>query len=151
MSELIKARAFVNAQRGFTLVELVVTTLVIAVLAAIALPSYQEHAAKARRGEAAAALMTGAQALERYYSANGTYLGADGKLAAVFPKQVPENGTAYYTLSAPEENRNSFTLRATRVGSGVMAKDACGDLELTQSGARQLNDNTKLVDECWRR
>lgn len=135
-------------QEGFTLIELMIVIAIIAILSAVALPSYREQVAKGRRGEAMSSLMEGAQALERYYSANGSYLNG-ANLATVFPTQVPATGTAYYTIAAQVEAANTFTLRATR--AGVMSTDGCGNFEITHSGARQLDSNTKTVEECWRR
>lgn len=137
--------------KGFTLIELMITVAIIAVLAGIAYPSYQEQVAKAKRADAASALLTGAQALERYYTANGRYLTAANTIAAVFPTQVPENGTAYYNITATVATANSFTLRATR--AGAMTGDPCGNLELTSTGSRSLhsNDASRNVADCWRR
>jgi type IV pilus assembly protein PilE len=139
---------------GFTLIEVMVVVAIIAIVATIALPSYQEYVAKTRRAEAAGLLLEGAQALERYYSANGSYLSPDDTLAAVFPTQVPINGAAYYTIAATgTPTRSTFTLRATRVAGGVMDGDACGDFQVDQAGQRTLNANDagKGVAECWRR
>lgn len=141
-----------NNAKGFTLVELMVVVAVIAILFGIAVPAYQEQIAKAKRADAAAALATGAQALERYYTSNGTYLNAGGSLAAVFPTQVPDNGDAHYTIAATgTPTANSFILRATRTGS--MTGDRCGNLELSSTGARSLdsNDADSTVADCWRR
>lgn len=135
---------------GFTLIELMITVAIVAILAAVAVPSYLQQVAKGRRGEAMSSLMEGAQALERYYSANGSYLNG-ANLATVFPTNVPANGAAYYTIAADVKTANTFTLRATR--TGVMAGDECGDFTITQSGMRELaaGTNTKSVAECWRR
>src|SRR5690606_17384080 len=105
------------------------------------------HMAKGRRGEAMVALLEGAQALERYYSTNGSYLNG-ANLAAVFPTQVPASGAAYYNIAAQAAAANAFTLRATR--AGAMANDECGNFEITHAGARQLDSNTKAVEQCWR-
>jgi type IV pilus assembly protein PilE len=138
---------------GFTLIEVMITVAILAIIVAIAFPSYQEHVAKTRRGEAMAALLAGAQALERYYSANGRYVVADGStLPTVYQAQVPATGTPYYNIAAVPgtPTNNTFTLRATR--AGVMAGDDCGNFELNQAGVRTLHDKAsgKPADQCWR-
>src|SRR5438128_2606320 len=58
---------------GFTLIELMVTVAIVAILAAIAYPSYLEHLRAAGRAEGKSGLLRTAQLLERYYTANGGY------------------------------------------------------------------------------
>ncbi len=138
--------------KGFTLIELMIAVVVVAILTSIAYPSYQEQVAKAKRADAASALATGAQALERYYTSNGTYLDADGNLAAVYPTKAPESGSTHYTIAATgTPTANSFTLRATR--TGTMTDDRCGNLEISSTGASTLNGNASstTVADCWRR
>ncbi|MFT5032647.1 MAG: type IV pilus assembly protein PilE [Bacteroidia bacterium] len=137
--------------KGFTLIELMITVAIVALLAGIAYPSYVAQVAKAKRADAASTLMTGAQALERYYSSNGRYLDAADTLAAVFPSQVPENGTAYYTIAASASSANAFTLRATR--AGAMVGDPCGNLQINSAGVLSLDSNNASHDvaACWRR
>ena len=61
---------------GFSLIELMIAVAVIAILAAIAMPMYQQHVVKTRRGAAAACLMEMAQFMERYHTSEMTYAGA---------------------------------------------------------------------------
>ncbi len=137
-------------QGGFSLIELIIAIAIVGILVGVALPAYNESVNKGRRGEAMTALLEGAQALERYYSANGRYTTQAGTLPAVFPTQVPEGGAAYYTIApVGAVGTNNFTLRATR--AGVMAGDGCGNFELTHTGRRQLNGATMTVEQCWRR
>ena len=138
--------------KGFTLIELLIALAIVGILAAVAYPSYQNAVAKARRAEATGALLEAAQALERYYSVNGRYVDGGGNLPAVFPTQVPANGTACYTLAASgTPTAGSFTLRATR--SGVMSGDPCGEFEINHTGTLALNSNASgySVADCWRR
>lgn len=138
----------ISQQKGFTLIEVMIVVVVVGILAAIAYPSYREHVRKTHRSEAKAALLEGAQALERYYSINGRYLAASSTLATVFPAVAPSSGAARYNIAAQgTPTNNTYTLRATRTGS--MAGDPCGDFEITHTGARAVQNATKTAAECW--
>jgi type IV pilus assembly protein PilE len=140
-----------QTHRGFTLIELMVVFLIIAVLAAIAYPQYQEYVRQGRRAEAAAALMDGAQKLERYYSAHGKYKDDDGNLAAVFTTQIPASSEAndvYYAIAGVPSD-TGYTLTAT--AKGLMAGDKCGDFSINQAGKQDNTNNSATVAECWRR
>lgn len=52
-------------QKGFTLIELMITVVVIAILAAIAIPSYREQVRKTNEAQLRETLMRAAEALER--------------------------------------------------------------------------------------
>lgn len=137
-----------KSSKAFTLIELMIVLVVIGILAAIAYPSYTEHVRRGKRAEAKAALMEGAQALERYYSTHGSYLDANGNFAAVFAGQAPASGAANYTLAAQgAPTATTFQLRATRTGS--MAGDPCGDFQISHTGARTLANATRTVAQCW--
>jgi len=62
------------AKRGFTLTELLITLVILAVLAAIALPNFQKTADKVRLKEAVAALHSIRAGEKMYFSRNGTYV-----------------------------------------------------------------------------
>lgn len=59
--------------RGFTLIELMIVVAIVAILAAVAYPSYRDSISKSRRAEARAQLMDAVQYMQRFYSQNDRY------------------------------------------------------------------------------
>ena len=88
--------------RGFTLIEVMITVSIIALLAMIAYPSYKESVARSRRVDAAAVLLENAQWIERHYTVSSAYnKKADGTtLSAVQITESPRDGSnKYYDIS----------------------------------------------------
>ena len=61
-----------SAQQGFTLIELMIVIAIIGILAAIALPAYQDYTVRAKMSEPIAALSEAKTTYTEYYSANGS-------------------------------------------------------------------------------
>ena len=93
-----------NKTRGFTLIELMVAVAIVAILAGIAYPSYQEHIRNTRVGQAKEGAMQVATQLERKAASDsaGTYLSKtdfDGASSGI-NKPYTDIFTYTYTRSA---------------------------------------------------
>jgi type IV pilus assembly protein PilE len=134
--------------KGFSLIELLIVLFIVGVLAALALPAYDEHIRRAHRAEARTGLLHAAHRLEREATAAGVYpSGALPESLAVLP-----SGRYRIERSTPTDAIDAatrFRLRATP--QGAQAQDKCGSLTLTHTGERGLANNTASVADCWNR
>ena len=136
-----------RVRRGFTLIELMIVVAVIAILAAVALPTYQESVRKARRTEAKASLSVAAQMMERYLTEKGSYAGATLGSGGVYADQSENK---HYALSLAGLGASTFTLSATPQGG--QAVDLCGQFTLTQTGVRGVVvplGSSLTAANCW--
>jgi type IV pilus assembly protein PilE len=133
-----------------TLIELMIVIVIIALLASIAYPSYSNHIRNARRADCAGSLMGLANAMERYFTENNTYVGATLAGAnAIYPNSCPtDGGTATYNLAITNLTATTYTVTATPVAGGPQASDGCGTLSVTQAGLKAASGGT--VAKCWK-
>lgn len=128
---------------GFTLIELMVVLAIVAILATIAYPSYEEQMIKTRRAEGRAAMLEVATRLERCYTRFNAY---DNAVCAGLASQLSEN--RYYQVSATAITATSFSLQAQPQLAQV--KDTkCGTLTLTSVGVRGQSGTPPAGYRCW--
>ena len=133
--------------RGFTLMELMVVVAIVGILVGIAVPPYQDSVRKSRRGQAKADLTELAQAMERYYTNNNSYLNADLNILWGPLLQSPRTGAAQYTISFDGAvTANRFVLQAVPSASTGQDKDKCGTMNLSNTGVK---GPASLPAECW--
>ncbi|RKZ35398.1 MAG: general secretion pathway protein GspH [Gammaproteobacteria bacterium] len=140
----IKRNNFINRLAGFTLIELMIVVAIIGILAAIAVPAYQNYITESRRSVATADLSELGTRLERFFSDNNTYAGATVGTAAgvIYPSWVPTDGpqaSSYYTLVITVQNANNYTVQAQPTAGGRQAGD--GTLQLMSTGAKAWDES----------
>lgn len=137
-----------RAQRGFTLIELMIVVVVTAVLAAIAIPNFQEQARKGRRAEAVRAIGEYQLLLERWRAETPTY-GAcpSGVTCSGTRPSLPTSDN--YTITESNVSATSYTVTATR--KAKMANDPkCGNFVMTVSaGAMTKSISSGDSAYCW--
>ena len=143
-------RAFYKKGRGFSLIELMITVAIVAILASIAYPSYQQHILRSWRTTATGCVLQLGQAMERRYTT-----ATPMSYAGAFPADgcTTENGmNARYTFSfSPVGNlaagAQAYIIQA--VPQGAQTGDTqCGTLTLNEQGTR-TESGTGTVNDCW--
>ncbi len=137
-----------HALLGFTLIELMITVAIVAILAAVAIPSYKDYIARGRRAEASAVLLEANQYMQRYYSSNDGYTDTLPTSLQYVPKGAATGQT--YQLTAAIVTA-SYTITAAPMGN--MATDSCGSYLLTSQGRKLVKIGTSSPTTsitCWK-
>jgi type IV pilus assembly protein PilE len=135
---------------GFTLIELMVAVAILAIIVALAYPSYLESIRKSRRADAKTALLDLATRQERFFSVNSIYTSNPVNLGyssatPSFPIDVLVSSRAYYALSVTLPSpAASFSISATPKGDQL--QDACGTYTLNNLGQQT---NSTAAPGCW--
>jgi type IV pilus assembly protein PilE len=134
--------------KGFSLIELMITVSIVGILAAIAIPSYAAYTKRANRTDATRTITVYAQALERCYSQTFTYVGC-----AAAPTASVASPQGYYTITIATATAPTatYSITAVPVASPQLQDSSCMHFAVDNSGKQSaLNssglDNTKT---CW--
>ncbi len=136
-----KGQAKLRRQSGFSLIELMIVVVVIAILAAIAIPNYREHTIKTRRAAAAGCLLEASQLAERVYTAEMSYENA--------PDPTCDAGVdQYYRVEFVDEpTARTFAYQAVPINSQT-ADTKCQTISTDNTGAKNHTGSGTTAD-CW--
>ncbi len=125
-----------NKFQGFTLIELMVTVAIVAILAAIAVPSYQQYVIRAKRAAAQSEMMVIANFEQQYLLANRTYADKDALESSSYALPTEVSTNYDYDIDVGTGTVPSYTISFTaRAGQ---TRD--GDLALNSEGVKTPSD-----------
>jgi len=144
-----------SSQLGFTLIELMIVVAIVAILSAIAYPSYERYVIKTKRSVAQSALLQVADRQQQFFMDNKQFAADLTNLG--FPANpyvlnddgastVASDTQAVYSVSLSNVTATTWTATAAPL-QGQLSRDSyCGSLSLTQAGAK---GKTGSSDKCW--
>ncbi|MEE9596821.1 MAG: type IV pilin protein [Acidiferrobacterales bacterium] len=148
--------------KGFTLIELMITVIILSVIIGIAYPSYQKYTTRTRRADAQIELTTTAHRLEKYFSVCSTYplAGAAGLMnpwpgngVNQCPPDDSTQGLGLADLNSPD-GHYTIVLTTTQdaVGNACAAAGTCFTVTATpKGGGLQVGNGALRIDSAGRR
>ena len=143
--------------QGFTLIEVMIVVVIVAILAAVALPSYQQHVMKSRRVDAKETLTRLATLQERFFFQNSKYARELNKLGVRVVGGENLSPEGWYELAITFPNGgcaddadacNNFKITASPVDPGPQASDTrCTTLSINQTLLQEATGSD--ADNCW--
>lgn len=138
-------------QEGFTLIELMIVLVVVAILATVGLPAYQNTVMKTWRNKAVSCLAEMSQSMERRFTGQLNYLGPAGAAGQLPPNTctVDDDMAQRYAFSfTADPTATQFTLQAVPQNAQAAQDVRCATLTMNQVGVR-TESGTGDVEECF--
>lgn len=152
-------------QKGFTLIEVMVVVIIVAIIVSIAYPSYQQHLIKSKRAAAESFMLSVANKEEqilldlRCYvnvGANADFPNAPSAASPGLNLTIPTDVSSHYNIdvvasACSAAGAPTYLITAGRASAAQLQDTRCGDLTLNQTGTKGIINATTggSVQECW--
>ncbi|WP_455207916.1 type IV pilin protein [Kaarinaea lacus] len=140
-----------KSNKGFTLIELMIAVVVVAILAMVAIPAYNDSVQKARRSDAKSTLTSAASRMEQFFLDNKTY--TTDMTALGYTESPAQSIDGHYTVSVVTPTTGCpiatcFQLQAVPHDTD----NYCQTLTLNSLGTQGVTGSpapTQSADLCW--
>ena len=142
-------------QRAFTLIELMVVVAIVAIVMAIAFPSYERYVVTGKRAVAQNALLQVADRQQQFFMDNKSFAANLTNLGfAANPWVVGDDGAstiagdvdAVYSVTLTNVTQTTWTATAAPLHGQLSRDTNCGSLSITQAGTKASSGGG---DNCW--
>jgi len=139
-----------GTQHGFSLIELMITVSIFAIIAVVAYPNYQNYMRKAHRTAAKTALLEAASREERFFSTNNVYTNSLTQLGYPATLDVPTDSTPYYRVTLGLNATSGYVVTATPLAASGQTNDTeCSAFTINGLGQKGVS-GTGTAGNCWR-
>lgn len=135
-----------SATAGFTLIEMLITVAIVAILAAIAIPAYGDYVRRGKITEAVSGLSDMRVKMEQYYQDNRSYAGSC-VAGTVAPAPAPTKNFTFACTPAP--TATAYTVEATGIGSMVNFRYSINESNVRTTLQLPPGDWTGQGNPCW--
>ncbi len=144
-----------RGEGGFTLIEMMITMVILGILAAMVYPNYREYVVRTQRDIAKSAILQVMDRQEQYFSDNKTYAADATDLGfGASPFAIDRagrtvdagSGDRTYTIALTNVTATTFTVQATPQLRQATEDSDCGTLSVNQAGVKNA---TGASPRCW--